>query len=87
MFSPWRGQGTQCTGYPSGVTALGGKSMSDFFTNVLLHHSERRLGFSLCQHMVVGSTRLTFTQPLSLGFEQGVSGTKNWQKLTLSQKT
>lgn len=60
---------------PSGVMALGGKSMTNFFTSVLLHHSERRLGFSLCQHMVVESTRLTFTQPLSLGFEQGVSGT------------
>lgn len=65
----------QCTGDPSGVIALGGKSMTDFFTSVLLHHSERRLGFSLCQHMVLGSTRLTFTQHLSLGFEQGVSGT------------
>lgn len=66
----------QCTGNPWGVMALGGKSMTDFFTSVLLHHSERRLGFSLCQHMVLGSTfRLTFTQHLSLGFEQGVSGT------------
>lgn len=65
----------QCTGNPSEAMALGGKSMTDFFTNVLLHHSERCPGFSLCQHMVVGSTRVTFTQHLSLGFEQGVSGT------------
>lgn len=69
----------ECTGNPSGIMALGGKSMTDFFifflTNILLHHSERCLGFSSCRHRVVGSTRLNFTQHLSLGFEQGVSET------------
>lgn len=69
----------ECTGNPLGIMALEGKSMTDLFiylfTNVLLHHSERCLGFSSCWHMVVGGTRLNFPQHLSLGFEQGVSET------------